>query len=102
MTSWQNDAAMIYFMLPVRRRLRQFGAFDERTAACRAPVCFGLFGQNGATLAADAFHDHQITGRSGLERNCAGGADASTLEACTHRFALWRLTWTARCCRPFR
>ncbi len=75
-TSRQNDAAMIHFKLRVRHRVRQFGPLDERTAAGWAPVRFGLFGQNGATLAADAFHDHQITGRSGFERNCLLGADA--------------------------
>ena len=79
----------------VRQSGLNFDALDRRTTAGRTPIRYGLFGEYGATVSADAFHIFKITGSG---HNIA----AAKLEICTLRFGWWQLIWMERCCRPLR
>ena len=58
----QNNATMIDFSgRPARVGIVfQRDTFGERPAARRAPVRFGLTGQNGVAMAADSFHETSV------------------------------------------
>jgi hypothetical protein len=64
-TAGKNDAAMIDLLRRrhfVRWSRLKFGSLEQSAATGRTPVGDGLLSEQGAAVAADAFHAIKITG----------------------------------------
>jgi hypothetical protein len=67
MTAGQDNAAMIDLLRRGQRWKilgRESSTLDQRASAGGTPIRDRLFGEDGAAVAADAFHTYKITGSS--------------------------------------